>query len=34
MVDRLPPHAYLVAAVIVSGAMWLAISQLVGLFVN
>lgn len=34
MVDRLPPHAYLIAAVIASGAFWLGVSQIIGLFID
>jgi len=34
MVDRLPPHSYLVAAIIASGATCFIISQIVGLFIN
>ena len=34
MVERLPPRALLVTAVIASGAFWLAVSQVIGLFFN
>lgn len=32
MVERLPPYAFLVAAGIGTGALWLLASQIVGIF--
>lgn len=34
MVERLPAHAYLVAAVIGAGALWLIASQVMSLFIS
>lgn len=33
MIERLPSHAYLVAALIGIGAIWLLVSQVVSIFV-
>jgi hypothetical protein len=34
MVERLPGHTYLVAALIGAGALWLLASEIVGLFIS
>lgn len=34
MVERLPPYAFLVAAGIAAGALWLVLSQITSLFVG
>lgn len=33
MVEQFPGHAYIVAALIAMGALWLLASQIVGIFV-